>query len=163
MDVYICSTVYSTPEWSYSVTHKHTHTQTHKANLKESRIYISYMYVSYSLLNLLCVFVCVFVTEYDHSGVLYTVGQIYPSTKYSGECSKSLCLCVTEYGHSGVLYTVEQIYPSPRSTSTPGNVRKVVGFSNIPRSTCTTWGWIYLFYSIQYSRVVILRNTHTVH
>ena len=42
--------------------------------------------VSYSLLNLLCVFVCVcvcvcvFVTEYDHSGVLYTVEQIYPST-----------------------------------------------------------------------------------
>ena len=44
VDVYICSTVYSTPEWSYSVTNKHTHTnththtQTHKANLKESRI-----------------------------------------------------------------------------------------------------------------------------
>jgi hypothetical protein len=34
--------------------------------------------------------VCVFVTEYDHSGVLYTVEQIYPSTWYSGECWKSL-------------------------------------------------------------------------
>ena len=46
VDVYICSTVYSTPEWSYSVTNKHTNTHTnthtnnhtHKANLKESRI-----------------------------------------------------------------------------------------------------------------------------
>ena len=46
------------------------------------------VFLSYSLLNLLCVcvcvcvcvFVCVFVTEYDHSGVLYTVEQIYTST-----------------------------------------------------------------------------------
>jgi hypothetical protein len=30
VDVYICSTVYSTPEWSYSVTHTQTHKHTNK-------------------------------------------------------------------------------------------------------------------------------------
>ena len=53
------------------------------------------------------------------------------------------CVCVTEYDHSGVLYTVEQIYPSTQFRTFPGVLR----------------GWIYLFYSIQYPRVVILRNT----
>ena len=79
MDGYICTTVYSTPEWSYSVTHKHTNKGF--SNFPRST---TWMYI--------------FVLQYT----------------------------VPQRTFHGVLR-----------------------------------GCIYLFYSIQYPRVVILRNKHT--
>ena len=86
VDGYICPTVYSTPEWSYSVTNTQTHKHTHKANLKVcSRLF------EHSPEYYVDGYICS--TVYSTPEWSYSVTHTQ-CTKYSGESVVQYCTSV---------------------------------------------------------------------
>ena len=123
MDAYICSTVYSTPEWSYSVT---TTTQT-KAFRTFPGVLRRCIYLFYSIQ-----YPRVVILRFDFSNTFPGVlrGWIY------------------------LFYSIQY----PRVVILRNTQTQTKAFRTFPG---VLRGCIYLFYSIQYPRVVILRNKQT--